>query len=105
MCIRDRRRDAVEEIMNELALQVAHAIDAQPQVHRRMRAATEIDRRHRQRLVHGHEEVPCPIDALAVAERLEGRRTEDDADVLDRVMLILSLIHISEPTRLLSISY
>ncbi len=53
-----------------------------------MRAAAEIDRRHRQRFVHRHHEVASPIDALAIAKRLADRFAQRDADVLDGVVLI-----------------
>ena len=53
-----------------------------------MRPAAEIDRRDGERLVHRHDEVAGAVDALAVAERLQHRLAERDADVLDGVVLI-----------------
>ena len=53
-----------------------------------MRAAAEIDRRDRQRLVHRHHEVAGAIDAALVADRRRDRLAERDADVLDGVVLI-----------------
>ena len=54
----------------------------------RVRPAAEVDRRHRERLVHRHHEIAGAIDAAPVAEGLRDRLAERDAEILDSVMLI-----------------
>ena len=53
-----------------------------------MRATAQVDRHHGERLVHRHDEIAGAVDALAIAERLQHRLAEHDADVFDRVVLI-----------------
>ena len=81
-------REPFEEVLDELRLQIADAADLEPQIDDRVDAPAQIDRRHRQRLVHRHHEVSGAVDAAAVAERRRHRLAERDADVLDGVMLI-----------------
>jgi len=50
--------------------------------------AAKIDRGDGERLIHGHDEVAGAIDAAAVAEGLVEQLAEDDANVLDAVVLI-----------------
>src|SRR5262249_61172251 len=54
----------------------------------RARAAAEVDRDDRERLVHRHHEVAGAVDALARAERLRDRLAECDAEILDGMVLI-----------------
>ena len=81
-------REALEEVVHELGLQIADARDLHLQIDDGVRPAAEIDGRDRQRLVHRHDEVAGAVDAAAVAERLRDRLAERDAEILDRVMLI-----------------
>ena len=52
----------------------------------RVRAAGDVDRAGRARLVHRHDGVAVAVDPAAVAERLVERLAEHDARVLDRVV-------------------
>ena len=56
-------REALEEVVDQLGLQIADARDADLQVDDGMRPAAEIDGRDGQRLVHRHHEVAGAIDA------------------------------------------
>ena len=58
------------------------------QIDHRVRPAAQVDRGDRERLVHRHDEVAGAIDPFPIAERLQHRLAERDADVLDGVMLI-----------------
>ena len=81
-------REPFEEIVDQLGLQIADAHDAHGEVYRGVGAATEIDRGHRQRLVHRHDEVAGAIDSAPVAQSRRDRFAEGYADVLDGMMLI-----------------
>ena len=81
-------REPLEEVVHELGLQIADPRRPDPQVHRGVRPAREIDRGDGQRFVHRHDEVPGALDAAARAERLVHGLAERDAEVLDRVMLV-----------------
>src|SRR5688572_28791180 len=81
-------RETFEEIVNELALQIADALDVYRQVDDCVRPSTEIDGSHRKRFVHRHDEVPRPIDPAARAERFRNRLAQGDAEILYGVVLI-----------------
>src|SRR5262249_37073812 len=81
-------REALEEVVYELGLQIADALHLQLQVDRRVRPAAEVERGDGERFVHRHDEVAGAIDPATIAERLRYRFAKRDADVLDRVMLI-----------------
>ena len=81
-------REPFEEIVNQLALQIADALDVQRQVDDRVRASAEIDGRDGERFVHRHDEVAGAVDAAARAERLRDGLAQRDAEIFDRVMLI-----------------
>ena len=53
-----------------------------------VRPAAEIDRRRRERFVHGHQEISGAQNAALRAQRLAHRLAENDARVLDGVVLI-----------------
>jgi hypothetical protein len=74
--------------VHELALQVADHSYAHLQIDHRFRPTTQVDSHDRERLVHRHHEIAGAVDPFAIAERAEQRFTQDDADVLDGVVLI-----------------
>src|SRR5688572_28366645 len=84
----DPLREPFEEIVDQLALQIAHALDVQRQVDDRVRASAEIHRRHGQRFIHRHDEVAGAVDAAARAERLRHGLAQRNAEILNRVVLI-----------------
>jgi hypothetical protein len=53
-----------------------------------VRASAQIDGGDGERLIHRHDEVARSIDPFAIAERLEQRFAERDADIFDCVVLI-----------------
>ncbi len=53
-------REPFEEVMDQLALQIADALDMQRQIDDGMRPSPEIDGRDRERLVHRHDEIARP---------------------------------------------
>src|SRR5262249_4680779 len=77
-----------EEIVDELRLQVADALDGGLELDDRVRPAAEVNRRHCKRFVHRHHEVSRAIDPPAIAERLGDGLTERDAKVLDGVVVV-----------------
>ena len=81
-------REPLEEIVNELGLEIANLDDGDFEIHHRVRPTTQIDRRHCQRLVHGHHEVAGAIDALSTAQCLRDRFTERDPEIFNRMVLI-----------------
>ena len=81
-------REAFEEVVHELGLQIADLEDVDSQIDRGVRASAEIDRGDGQRLVHRHDEVAGAVDAAPLPERGRDRLAERDAEVLDGVMLI-----------------
>ena len=64
-------REAFEEVLHELRLEIADALHLQPQVDDGVRAAAEIDRGDRQRFVHRHDEVAGAIDPRRVPSAAE----------------------------------
>ena len=62
-------REAFEEIVDELGLQVADTFDLHFEIDRGVRPAAQIDGRDRQCLVHGHDEITGAVDAPPVPER------------------------------------
>ena len=81
-------REALEEVLHELRLEIAHPGDLELQIDHRVRPPAKIDGGDSERLVHRHHEVPGAIDAAAGAERLSDRLAERDPDVLDGVVLV-----------------
>src|SRR5688572_18559715 len=53
-----------------------------------MHAATKVDGRHRERLVHRHHEVAGAVDATPRTEGTRHRLAERDAEVFDGMVLI-----------------
>ena len=53
-----------------------------------IKGALTIDGDDGERFIHRHDEIAGAVDALAIAECLEQRFAEHDADVFDRVVLI-----------------
>src|SRR3954464_11965280 len=97
MDIRPRTdREAFEEIVDELGLQVADPQYFDLEIDDGVWAAAEIDRGNRKRLVHGHDKVAGAVDAAAIAERLRHGFAERDAEILHRMVLI----DIEVPSRL-----
>ena len=80
--------EALEEIVHQLGLEIAHADDLHSEIHGGVRPAAEIDGRDRQRLVHRHHEVARAVDPAARAQRLRHRLAERDAEIFHGVMLI-----------------
>ena len=74
--------------MDELGLQITYAPRGDFQTHHRVGPAAEVDGGDGKRLVHRHHEVAGAMDAALVADGLEDRLAERDADVLDGVVLI-----------------
>ena len=80
--------EPLEEILDQLGLEIAHAANAELEIDDGVRASSQVDRRDCQRLVHRHDEVAGPVDAPAVAHRLRDGFTQRDAEILDGVVLI-----------------
>jgi hypothetical protein len=81
-------REACEEIVDQLALEIAHDPHGDLGINHGVRPAAQVNRGHRERLVHGHHEVAGAVDAALVPDRGQHRFAERDADVFDGVMLI-----------------
>src|SRR5262245_11170729 len=81
-------REPFEEVVDELCLQIADALDLYFEIDRRVRPAAKVDGGHGQRLVHRHDEVAGAVDAAPIAERRRHRLAEGDAEILDGVMLV-----------------
>ncbi len=80
--------EAAEEILHQLGLQIADSSDLNLVFVNQRRTAAQIQRDHGEGFIHGHDEVACAIDSLAIAERLGDKLAEHDADVFDSVVLI-----------------
>ena len=81
-------REALEEVVHQLGLQIADQPRRAPCVSTTAARVRRDRPRRGQRLVHRHHEVAGAHDAALVAERLVESLAERDADVLDRVVLI-----------------
>src|SRR5688572_5581153 len=82
------RGEAVEEVVDQLALQIADHPYLHLQIDHRMWPAAQVDSDDGEGFVHWHHEVAGAVDAFAIAERLQQGFTEHDADVFDRVVLV-----------------
>jgi hypothetical protein len=80
--------EAFKEICHQLGLQVADKARADFGIDGEGGAATEVDGRDCQCLVHGHKEVAGAQDAALVAEGAVKDFTERYADIFDGVVLI-----------------
>jgi len=80
--------EAIEEVRHQFRLQIAHETHFHPILVNQRRSPAEIDGDNRKRLVHRQDEVPCPIDSLAISQRLREQLPHDNAHVFNRVMLI-----------------
>src|SRR3954469_4526772 len=81
-------REALEEVLHQLCLQIPDEARLHAQVDDRVRASGEIDRGDGERLVHRHHEIAGAIEPSARPERRRHGFAERDAHVLDGVMLI-----------------
>ena len=81
-------RERFECVLDELERQAADALAAERQVDHRVRPPADVDHRARERLVHRHRGLAEAADPGPVAERLRERRTEDERNVFDRVVLV-----------------
>jgi hypothetical protein len=81
-------RKAFKKIRHQLGLQVADEARADFCVDREGCAATEVDSRDGERLIHRHHEVASAQNAALVTEGTIKRFAECDANVFDRVVLI-----------------
>ncbi len=80
--------EAVEEVLDQLALQVADQLGFHLGFDLAGDAPTQVHRRDAERFIHRHQEVARAVDAFLVAQGLVERFAERDADVLDGVVLI-----------------
>jgi hypothetical protein len=80
--------ESLEEIFQQLGLKVADALRLNGRPHYEVGAATQVNSRHRQRFVHGHDEVACAVDAPFVAQRLAHSLAQDQTRIFDGVVLI-----------------
>src|SRR5438132_13292310 len=80
--------EALEELVREVDVELAHAGAAEVDVVFEARTAGEIDHCARKRLVERNVGVAVAADALLVAERLRHRHAERDADVLDGMVRV-----------------
>ena len=83
-----RARERLEGMVDELERQAADPFAAERQVDDRVRPAAEVQHGADERLVHRHRALPKPGDPRAIAERLGERRSDDERDVLDGVVLV-----------------
>ena len=81
-----RERD--EEFLGELGVERPDALDAGVDFVERLAAPRNIDARHDQGFIHGHERRAETTDAALVAEGLAKRAAHRDADVLDGMMVV-----------------
>ena len=81
-------RKSFEKIVDQLALEIAHAIHVQGEVHHCVRASAQIYGCDGERLIHRHDEIAGAIDPAPCAERLRNGFTQSNAEVFDGVMLI-----------------
>ena len=81
-------REPLEEVLHQLALEIADARHVEPQIDDGVRPAAQIDRRDAERLVHRHHEVSRAVDTAPIAERPRDGLAERDAEIFHRVMLI-----------------
>ena len=80
--------EALERVREQRQREPADAIAGERERDLGMRAADEVDRRGRARLVHRDRRGPYRVDADAAVERLPDRVAERGEHVLDRVVLV-----------------
>ena len=78
--------DGAEELLGQLRVEPGDRGVRQIGLEQAQGPTRDVDRAHRQRLVHRHGGVAVAADPGAVAERLVERLAEGDPDVLDRVV-------------------
>src|SRR5579883_2134500 len=87
--------EAKEKILQQLGLQISNLHHVDLLVIDQSRSASQIYRRHRQRLVHGLNEIAGAVDAPPLAQRLRKQIAQHNAGIFDRVVLV----HIEIPPR------
>src|ERR1700682_691451 len=88
-------RETAEKILQQFRLQTADVFRREFPFADQMRPSAEVDACGRKRLVHRHQTISRAQNAALGAERLPDRLAENDACVLDRVVLI----HVEVSTR------
>src|SRR5262249_38682318 len=81
-------REALEEIVGQLRLEIANQAGANLCVYHRNRSSAQINRGHSQGFIHSHQEVSGAEDSFAISERLIERFAQRDTYILHAVMLI-----------------
>jgi hypothetical protein len=81
-------RETAKEILEQFRLQAADVLRRKFPFADQVRTSAEIDGRRRERFVHGHQKISGAQNAALRAERLAHRLAENDAGVLDGVVLI-----------------
>ncbi len=83
-----RPRERLERVLDELERQAADALAAERQVDDRVWPTTDVDHCARERFVHRHRCLAEAANPGPIAERLRERRSQDERDVFDRVVLV-----------------
>lgn len=81
-------REPLEEVVDEFCLQVTHESHSNFGVNGHRCPATEIDGRHAQGFIHGHEKVPSSQDSAFAAQRFVECLSKDDPDIFHGVVLV-----------------
>jgi hypothetical protein len=81
-------REPLERVRQEGDREATHAAAVETEHDLRVRAADEVDRGGRERLVHRHGRGAVACDPLAAVERLGKRVAERREHILDRVVLV-----------------
>ena len=77
-----------EEVRRQLGLQIAHHTHPDQVLVNQRRAAAQVQRHHRQRLIHRQHEISRAVDSFSVAQRLGEQLSQHDPDVFHRVVLV-----------------
>ena len=81
-------RQPLERVREQRRREPADPVAGEDELDLGVRAADEVDRRGRERLVHRHRRRAVACDSGTVAERARERVAERGEDVLDRVVLV-----------------
>ena len=83
-----RPRKCLERVLDELERHAADALAAERQVDDGIGSTTDVDHCGCERFVHRHRCLAEAADPGPIAEGLPERRTQDERDVFDRVVLV-----------------
>ena len=81
-------RESEKELFGKLGVERPYSLHLRINLVKRLAPARNINGRHDERLIHGDERIPETTDSLLVRKRLAKRRSEHNARIFDRMVVV-----------------